>query len=74
MPGNRLRLSRVETALAVSRRIEDTTGWSVKKFLRTVRRYRTTRSRPATTSSPQPTRYPTTPTRSSKRSRPAAAH
>jgi hypothetical protein len=31
----------VFAALAVSRWIEDTTGWSVKKFIKTVRRYRT---------------------------------
>jgi hypothetical protein len=31
----------VVTALAVSRWIEDTTGWSIKKFVRTTRRYRT---------------------------------
>ena len=28
-------------ALAVSRWIEDTTGWSIRKFIRTARRYRT---------------------------------
>lgn len=28
-------------ALAVSRWVEDRTGWSVKKFVRTTRRYRT---------------------------------
>ena len=28
-------------ALAVARVIEDTTGWSVKKFIKTARRYRT---------------------------------
>ncbi len=28
-------------ALAVSRWIEDRTGWSIKKFVRTARRYRT---------------------------------
>jgi hypothetical protein len=27
-------------ALAVSRWIEDTTGWSIRKFVRTARRYR----------------------------------
>jgi hypothetical protein len=27
--------------LAVSRSIEDTTSWSIKKFVRTARRYRT---------------------------------
>lgn len=31
----------VFAALAVSRWIEDTTGWSIKKFVKTVRRYRT---------------------------------
>jgi hypothetical protein len=34
-------LSIVLAALAVSRWIEDTTSWSIKKFVRTVRRYRT---------------------------------
>ena len=28
-------------ALAVSRRLEKVTGWSIKKFVKTVRRYRT---------------------------------
>ncbi|RVX37814.1 hypothetical protein EDD27_0093 [Nonomuraea polychroma] len=32
-------------ALAVSRWIEHRTGWSIKKFVRTVRRYRTVRVR-----------------------------
>jgi hypothetical protein len=34
-------LTIVFAALAVSRWIEDTTGWSIKKFVETVRRYRT---------------------------------
>lgn len=34
-------LTIVFAALAVSRWIEDTTGWSIKKFVKTVRRYRT---------------------------------
>jgi transposase len=34
-------LSIVFAALAVSRLLEDTTGWSTKKFVRTARRYRT---------------------------------
>lgn len=34
-------LSIVFAALAVSRWIEDTTGWSIKKFVKTTRRYRT---------------------------------
>ncbi len=34
-------LSIVFTALAIGRWIEDTTGWSIKKFVKTTRRYRT---------------------------------
>jgi hypothetical protein len=34
-------LTVVFAALAVSRWIEDATGWSIKKFVRTARRYRT---------------------------------
>lgn len=34
-------LSIVFAALAIARVIEDTTGWSVKKFIKTARRYRT---------------------------------
>ena len=34
-------LTIVFAALAVSRWIEDTTGWSIKKFVKTARRYRT---------------------------------
>lgn len=34
-------LTIVFAALAVSRWVEDTTGWSIKKFIKTVRRYRT---------------------------------
>lgn len=34
-------LSIVFAALAVSRLIEDRTGWSIRKFVRTARRYRT---------------------------------
>jgi transposase len=34
-------LTIVFAALAVSRRIEDTTGWSIRKFVKTARRYRT---------------------------------
>ena len=36
-------LSIVLTALAVSHWIEHQTGWSIKKFVRTARRYRTVR-------------------------------
>jgi hypothetical protein len=35
----------VFTALAVSHRIEHQTGWSIKKFVRTARRYRTVQIR-----------------------------
>jgi len=45
-------LTIVFAALAVSRFVEDRTGWTIKTFVRTARRYRTTRSRPATTPSP----------------------
>jgi hypothetical protein len=38
-------LSIVFTALAVSHRIEHQTGWSIKKFVRTARRYRTVQIR-----------------------------
>ena len=34
-------LTVVFAALAVSRRVEDATGWSIKEFVRTLRRYRT---------------------------------
>lgn len=38
-------LAIVLAALAVTRHIETTTGWSIKKFVRTVRRYRTVQIR-----------------------------
>jgi transposase len=38
-------LSVVFAALAVTRLIEDRTGWSIKKFVRTTRRYRTVQIR-----------------------------
>jgi hypothetical protein len=38
-------LTIVLAALAVSRWIEDRTGWSIKKFVRTARRYRTVQIR-----------------------------
>jgi hypothetical protein len=38
-------LSIVFAALAVSRHIEDRTGWSIRKFVRTARRYRTVQIR-----------------------------
>jgi hypothetical protein len=39
--GDEAHLTIVFTALAISRWIEDHTGWSIKKFVRTARRYRT---------------------------------
>ena len=38
-------LSIVFAALAITRLIEDRTGWSIKKFIRTARRYRTVQIR-----------------------------
>jgi hypothetical protein len=38
-------LSVVFAALAVARVIEDRTGWSIRKFVRTARRYRTVQIR-----------------------------
>lgn len=38
-------LSIVFAALAITRLIEDRTGWSIKKFVRTTRRYRTVQIR-----------------------------
>ena len=40
-------LSVVFAALAVTRFIEDRTGWSIKRFVRTARRYRTIQIRAA---------------------------
>jgi len=42
----------VSAALAVSRRVEDRTGWSIRKFVRAARRYRPSKSGRALTSSP----------------------
>ena len=47
--------------MAVSHWIEHQTGWSIKKFVRTARRYRTVQIKAGRhRSSPPPTRYPTT--------------
>ena len=60
-------LTIVFAALAVSHYIEHQTGWSIKKFVRTARRYRTVKIKAEAKPSPPPTRYPTTSaTRSSK--------
>jgi hypothetical protein len=54
-------LTIVFAALAVSRCIEDTTGWSINKFVKTARRYRTVRIRVGdhvlTAADPCPTTY-----------------
>ena len=61
-------LSIVFAALAVSRHIEDRTGWSIRKFVRTARRYRTVQIRAASTYSPPKTHSPTTSARHSRSS------
>ena len=54
-------LTIVFAALAVTRLIEDRTGWSIKKFVRTARRYRTVADpRRHSNSSPPRTRSPPT--------------
>jgi hypothetical protein len=55
-------LTIVFAALAISRPIEHQTGWSIRKFVKTDRRYRTHPDPGrATTSSSPPTHCPTTP-------------
>ena len=54
-------LTIVFAALAVSHWIETTTGWSIKKFVRTALRYRTIIIQPAPTPSPSPTPSPRPP-------------
>jgi hypothetical protein len=41
-------LTSVFAALAVSRLVEDRTGWSIRKFVQTARRYRTVQIRTGT--------------------------
>jgi hypothetical protein len=53
-------LTIVFAALAVSRWIEDRTGWSIKKFVRTARRYRTIEIQAGTHTITAATPYPTT--------------
>jgi hypothetical protein len=55
-------------ALAVSHWIETTTGWSIKKFVRTARRYRTITIQAGPTPSPPPTPSLTTSGQPSPRS------
>jgi hypothetical protein len=53
-------LTIVFAALAVSRWIEQTTGWSIRKFSVPLAATAPSKSKPAATPSPPPTRYPTT--------------
>jgi hypothetical protein len=61
-------LTIVFAALAVSRWIADTTGWSIKRFVKTAHRYRTVRIRVGehmlTAADPGPTTYATRSSRS----------
>jgi hypothetical protein len=50
----------VFAALAVSRWIEQRTGWAVKSLVRTARRYRTSEIHAGAHTSPPPTPSPTT--------------
>jgi hypothetical protein len=58
----------VFAALAVSRWIEHVTGWSIRKFVKTARRYRTVQIQAGT----RPHRCPANSARPSKPSTPAA--
>ena len=62
-------LTIVFAALAVSRWIEHQTSWSIRKFVKTARRYRTIQIQ-AGTPSPPKTRYQTRSAKSSPRSTP----
>jgi transposase len=61
-------LTIVFAALAVSHWIEHQTGWSIKKFVRTARRYRTAQIKAGRQTLTAPTHYPTTSTKFSPRS------
>jgi hypothetical protein len=65
-------LTIVFAALAVSRWIENVTGWSIRKLVKTARRYRTVHIQGRYKSSPPPTRYPANSAKPSKRSMSAA--
>jgi hypothetical protein len=60
----------VVAALAISHWIEHQTGWSIKKFVRTARRYRTITIKAGTQILTPPTHYPTTSATRSSRSAP----
>jgi hypothetical protein len=53
-------LASVFAAMAVSHHAEHQTGWGIKRFVATTRRYRTEKFGRAARSSPLPTHYPTT--------------
>lgn len=59
-------LTIVSAALAVSRWIEAWTGWSIREFVRTARRYRTVEIQAGPSPSPPRTPCPTTSAESSK--------
>ena len=67
-------LSIVFAALAISHWIEHQTGWSIKKFVQPHAATAPCRSAPATTPSPQQTRYPPNSTKPSPRSTHPAVH
>ena len=61
-------LTIVFAALAVSRWIENTSGWSIRKFVKTARRCHTIEVQAGTTPSPPPTPSPANSAKPSKRS------
>src|SRR6187200_212894 len=63
-------LSIVVAALAVSPWVEHQTGWSIKKFVRTARRYRTVKIKALALRYSTPILYPTTSATRSSRSAP----
>jgi len=63
-------LSIVVAALAVSPWVEHQTGWSIKKFVRTARRYRTVKIKTLALRYSTPILYPTTSATRSSRSAP----
>jgi len=66
-------LTVVFAALAISKYLEDATGWSIKKFVRTARRYRTIEIQVDAHTITAATRYLTTSPKPSKRSAARAA-
>jgi hypothetical protein len=64
----------VFAALAVSHWVKNQTGWSIKKFVRTARRYRIVQIRAGRQLSPLPTPYPTTSATPSPKSPATVSH